>query len=173
LFIFARALALSHNAHARTILPDACGDEKVKFDIKTEKDQPAPAAPETGKAQIIFIQTNEGRDVWLTIAPTRFGVDGAWVGANQGNSYFTLAVDPGVHHLCTVWEKKVGVASVTAEAGKVYYYEANTTYKGTQLGNPQHPNYKVDKSFAFAALSEDEGKYRVKASALSVSTPTK
>lgn len=167
------AIICSHLSYARTILPDACGDEKVKFDIKTEKNQPAPAGPAAGKAEIIFIQTNEGRDTFFTIAPTRFGVDGAWVGANQGNSYFTLAVEPGVHHLCTVWETKAEVASFTAEAGQVYYYEAKTIYKATQVGTPQQAMLHMDKSFGLAALSEDEGKFRVKASALSVSTPTK
>ena len=28
-----------------TILPGACGDDKVTFDVRTQKDQPAPAAP--------------------------------------------------------------------------------------------------------------------------------
>ena len=86
------------------MLPDACGDDSVKFDVKTEKGQPAPAPPPAGKAQIVFIQNFEKpSNTWMS--PTiRVGMDGAWVGANQSNSYFTLTVDPGVHHLCVSWQ---------------------------------------------------------------------
>src|ERR1700687_4343814 len=90
--------SLSPAVQARTrILPDACGDDKVKFEISKQKDQPAPAAPETGKAQIVFVNTveKEGVGTWTHgIAcigcdnPTRIGVDGAWAGAKKGESYF-------------------------------------------------------------------------------------
>ena len=38
-----------------TTLPDACGDDKIKFDVKTEKSKTAPLPPAAGKAQIVFI----------------------------------------------------------------------------------------------------------------------
>jgi hypothetical protein len=40
-------------------LPDACGDDKVKFDIKLQANPPAPLAPEPGKAQIFFIESSK------------------------------------------------------------------------------------------------------------------
>jgi len=59
-------------------------------------------------------------------ATVRFGLDGAWAGANNNNSYFAAMVDPGVHHLCVSWQsalpmlkKSIDVASFTAEPGKV------------------------------------------------------
>jgi len=39
-----------------TVLPDACGDDKIKFDVSTKSKQPPPAAPADGKAQIVFIE---------------------------------------------------------------------------------------------------------------------
>jgi hypothetical protein len=36
-------------ARAKTILPDACGDNKVGFEIKTKRDQPQPGAPEPAR----------------------------------------------------------------------------------------------------------------------------
>src|ERR1019366_9119074 len=33
-------------------------------------------------------------------ALTKVGLDGAWVGANQGSSYFFFATTSGEHHLC-------------------------------------------------------------------------
>jgi hypothetical protein len=79
-------------AHAKTILPDACGDDSVKLDVTTKKNQPAPAPPEAGKAQIVFSESGG------LIA--RFGMDGSWVGANDRDSYFAVEVAPGEHHLC-------------------------------------------------------------------------
>ena len=36
-------------------LPESCGDDKVKFDVKTESNRPAPAPPTGGMAQIVLI----------------------------------------------------------------------------------------------------------------------
>jgi hypothetical protein len=55
------ALVTSAPAIAKTILPDACGDNKTGFDIKMKKDQPPPAAPEVGKALIVFVETAPSR----------------------------------------------------------------------------------------------------------------
>src|ERR1700694_1319153 len=37
-------------------LPDACGDDKVRFDVKLQKDAPAPSDPAPGKAQIVLLK---------------------------------------------------------------------------------------------------------------------
>jgi hypothetical protein len=167
------ALVAATQARATT-LPDACGNDEVKFNVTTQKAQPAAVAPEAGKATIILVETMETpyfrfwshRDV-----TTRFGVDGAWVGANQGNSYFTLAVDPGEHHLCVNWQsvscrlkQKVGLASFSAEPGKIYYYQAKVTLK------PVSNNYS-ERSLELTPLDEDNGKYRVKISGVSTAIP--
>lgn len=152
-----------------TVLPDACGDDKIKFDVTTQKGQPLPAAPAEGKAQIVFIE-NENRAIGpFMYATVRFGMDGAWVGANNNNSYFTVTADPGVHHLCVSWQSSLGrlkksidVASFTAEPGKIYYFAANV--KVIPVGDN---NATFD--FSLSPLNEDEGRYRVKAWKLATS----
>ena len=127
--------AAAVHARAKTVLPDACGDDKVTFDVKTEKDQPAPAPPADGKAQIVFIETQD--KTWGCLGcgtpATRFGMDGAWVGANHGDSYFTrrqsrrasiISVLRWQSVLRTDQARCVGMASLTAEAGKVYYFDS-------------------------------------------------
>ena len=164
------SLACAGQAWA-TILPDACGDDKVKFDVKTERSKTPPATPEAGKAQIVFIENENQMIGPFMHATVRFGMDGAWAGANNNNSYFTVTVDPGVHHLCASWQsalpmlkKSIDVASFAAEPGKVYYFAAQVTVISTGGNNA---NY----TFTLSPLDEDEGKYRVKAWKVSASTP--
>jgi hypothetical protein len=167
--------AVQARAKDKIILPDACGDASVKFDVTTEKNQPAPATPAAGKAQIVFITTVtriRGGCIGCDVT-TRFGVDGAWAGANKNNSYFAFTVDPGKHHLCVDLQfpnKNAMISSVesfTAEPGGVYYFEAALNQlllirsKGPGPGESDsgggYPGLK------FSQLNEDEGKYRVKA----------
>ena len=174
-------LCASEMMRAKTILPDACGDADVKFDVKGEKNQPPPAAAEAGKAQIVF--TESGRGV------ARFGVDGAWVGANDGDSYFAVSVAPGEHHLCMSFQvpalaggkfkqESVRLLSFTAEAGKVYFFEGSSgaiggggggsTYVQNTGGAPggqwvHSAGTSGMPVFGFTQLDEDTGKYRLKA----------
>ena len=162
LFVF-----LAFPAHSRaTTLPDACGNDKIKFDVTTEKNPPAPASPAAGKAQIVFIEDqNKEHNPWHPWDTVRFGMDGAWVGANKGNSYFTLDVAPGLHHLCASWQGGVrgvesfDLAPVTAEPGKVYYFAAEITES------------QYYYHFSLSQLNDDQGKYRIKAWKLSTSKP--
>jgi len=96
---------------------------------------------------------------------TRVGVDGQWVGADRGNSYFAYTVTPAEHHLCVNWQgvQGHGVASLKAEPGKVYYFAINVKIRQDQSGIEQHLD--------LAALNEDEGKYLAKTSALAAATP--
>jgi len=190
LLLCASLLAAVH-ARAKTVLPDSCGDASVKFDVKIKKNQPPPAPPEAGKAQIVFIESGRGT--------ARYGMDGAWAGANDGDSYFAVAVAPGEHHLCMsfqipalaggkIKEESVRMLTFTAEAGKVYYFEASmgaiggsagtTTYVqntgGATGGQFVHsagsPGMPV---FGFAQLDEDTGKFRIKAWKLATWTTNK
>jgi hypothetical protein len=156
-------------------LPDACGSDKVKFDITLQKNPPAPSAPEPGKGQIIFIEASKKPPAVGCMGNcgnmTRYGVDGAWVGATRDNSYFTLSVDPGEHHLCAVLGKDVDAEGLSVEDGKVYYFQVNYNAEGTQYGTHGKPNYQIKKNVDFSLLKEDEGKYRVKVSDLSTAVP--
>jgi len=178
-------------AFAKTVLPDACGDNKIEFEIKTMKDQPPPTAPEAGKALIVFVGTVPGGAV-AGLSPVRFGLDGAWAGATKNKSYFVASVAPAEHHLCAVAHAGAFKAfkwavplDMTAEADKVYYYEASVTVTMVASnpmivggGAPGQPPPTVvgggggrSYSFSFVPLSDAEGKYRVKAWELSTSTP--
>ena len=59
----------------------------------------------------------------------------------------------------------------TVEAGHAYYFQVEYEAEGRHYGTAIEPNYHVEKNVRFSMLNEDEGKYRVKASALSVATP--
>jgi hypothetical protein len=120
----------------------ACGPDKVEFEVtKTEAGKPAAAEP--GKA-LVYMVGEALADCEIDCNATiKTGLDGAWVGANEADSYFSLAVVPGEHHVCVKWQSRLGrrkrlvaVANFTAEAGKTYYFRARvyeTLYLGTHL----------------------------------------
>jgi hypothetical protein len=185
LVLLCASLCAAMPAFAKTVLPDACGDDKAQFEVKTEEGQPAPAPPPSGKAQVIFIDDDSVKTSGFSFTTFRYGMDGAWVGANKGNSYFVLTVDPGVHHLCvspqTVSGKgrmTVGIASFTAEPDKTYYFDAQLVMVGgargvyvppaAAAGGGLTPGQTVGgspgmPSLNFVQLDDDTGKYRVKA----------
>jgi hypothetical protein len=116
------ALAQDDAALARTAA--GCGLSADMFNVQTT-DQKHPAGqPEQGKALVYFF-------VDFLNAPTmRVGVDGTWVGANNGKSYFFFQVAPGEHNVCAEWQsgtfkkssERIGEAiHLTAEPGKTYY----------------------------------------------------
>jgi hypothetical protein len=161
--------SLLATAQARaTVLPDACGDDKVKFEVKSEVSDPAPLPPPAeGKAQIVFIENVERYGLYLTDPATRFGVDGKWAGANKGNSYFILSVDPGMHHLCANWQSskdsessKVSMASFTAAANRVYFFQVRILVRQDSQG------WVKERTFELTQLGEDDGRYQVKAGKL-------
>ena len=170
--LLAITLAFANRSSAAT-LPDACGDDKTTFEVKTQKDQPAPAPPDAGNAQVVFIEKFDNVEFCIGCeVTTRVGVDGKWVGADHGTSYFAYTVAPGEHHLCVNWQsmlgplkQKVGLTSLNAEPGKVYYFAINVKIRNYDSRMEQHLD--------LAALNEDEGKYLVKASPLAAATPKK
>lgn len=144
-------------------LPSACGSDNVMFKVKARKNQPAPAAPAEGKAQVVFIEMVEGLR-----ATARIGMDGAWVGADKGASYFALDVTPGMHHLCANWQssfnsldRQVQLFALNAEPGKVYYFHIKAI------------STKYFQDFTLAPLNEDEALYLIRTSALSTATVLK
>lgn len=160
--LFCACVAMSFQARCAT-LPSACGDDKVRFDVTTEPGPPAPAPPAPGKAQVVFIETVFGMS-----ATARIGMDGAWVGADKGNSYFTLDVPPGLHHLCANWQssfqtidRQVQLFALNAEPGSVYYFHVKAV------------STKYDLDFTFAPLNVDEATYLMQTSGLSASTQKK
>jgi uncharacterized protein DUF2846 len=112
-----------------------CGPTEAKFAVKTDKGQHPITQPNDGKAMVYFVEDDSHFES-LPKPTTRIGVDGSWVGANHGNSYFYFSVDPGPHHLCASWQstvvlgagRKAAAAHFTAEAGGVYYFRVKNSW---------------------------------------------
>ncbi len=139
-----------------TPVPPACGDMAARFEVKPSKD-PQTAEPEAGKALVYFIE--EDLNTEFVTHTSRAGIDGKWMGATYGTSYFYFTVDPGLHHLCATTQiggdtEDVLAAAVhfTAEAGGVYYFEMKSVSMVNGNGN-----YTNDASLF--PLDSDEGKF--------------
>jgi hypothetical protein len=121
-----------------------CGANDVHFSVKTDKKQHPTAQPAAGKAMVYVIGDTWADHVAVHIGtpPNRFGVDGAWVGANGYHAYFFFPVDPGDHRLCTNMQSKLqrqvqsstAARSFTAEAGQSYYFRTVTPVAGPSGG---------------------------------------
>ena len=86
-------------------------------------------------------------------------MNGAWVGATQHNSYFSISVEPGEHHMCADTGPVIALAHFNAEAGKVYYFRARAFGGENQ------------RLFDFDPLDSDQAKYLIASYPLSVSRP--
>jgi hypothetical protein len=133
--------------------------------VKTNKKQHPLPHPEPGKAAILVISQMGGLCTG-GCPTTRVGVDGAWIGANQGHSYLFSSIEPGDHRVCVTQQSTVkkiseraSALTVTAEAGKVYYFEVGF-YGGTG-------------PLTLVAVDSAEGPLLLKSAALSTSQPKK
>jgi hypothetical protein len=145
----------------------ACGPVDTQFVVKTDSVSHAPQPADPGKALVYVIEDQKFR-VFNDVT-ARVGLDGAWVGANRGNSYLFFSVEPGEHHLCTDWisdwlpnGRLVSLAPLTAEAGKTYYFRARTSGARDEVA-----------SIDLDRVNSDEGKLLVASSPPSVSHPKK
>jgi hypothetical protein len=109
-----------------------CGPSQTEFNVKTDKNQHPTPPPASDKA-MVYVFDSIKLDPGLVIGTVtlRIGLDGDWMGANHGDSYFYFPVDPGEHRVCAQWQstferlsKLASAASLTAEAGQVYYFRA-------------------------------------------------
>jgi hypothetical protein len=155
------------SAQARaTVLPDACGDDTVKFDVTAAKEpRLRPLLRLPARRRLSLSKTRTMMIGPFMYATVRFGLDGAWAGANYNNSYFAVTVDPRssspLRELAIValgmLKKNIDVASFTAEPGKVYYFAANVKVI------PTGPRTNATYDFGLSQLDDDAGHYRVKA----------
>ncbi len=155
MLLFASAAFAQDHETATRLTQSACGPEDAQLDINTDKEQHPMGSLEAGKALVYVIEEQKSREGFQGVT-TRVGLDGAWVGANRGNSYFFFSVEPGEHHLCSDWRvgllsgggTKVALANFTAEAGKVYYFRVRT------MGTKDMPNIlDLDQ------LNSDQGQF--------------
>lgn len=136
LLVAAASLALP--AFSQTPAPaTGCGNPAAQFDVETDHGlHPSPMAP--GHALVFFLEDDSNISGFRN--PTvRVGVDGKWMGATHGTSYFFFYLTPGQHHLCTDWQdvdvfsrkaQTLRTLDFTAEAGKTYYFEVTNTFRG-------------------------------------------
>lgn len=148
----------------------SCGLSNVKFEVKTTS-APAPVTPrDAGKALLYFIQDDTNFES-RPRPSVRFGMDGQWVGATNSNSWFVIPVDPGKHHLCANWQRRVvlltsdqlvAAAHFTAKPGASYFFRMRDTW-----------SRDAGLSLDFARLDRDEGQLLMQKFSFSSSRPKK
>jgi hypothetical protein len=122
--LFLTASALAQNLPANPTA--ACGAQTESVKVKLDESQHTLLQADTGKARIYFI--HDAGTNWTAGYPTvKLAVDGTWVGANHGNSYFSVSLDPGEHHMCATLQsslvaQRMELTHLTAAAETVYYY---------------------------------------------------
>ncbi len=154
-------LAVSAFAQEASVVTAACGP-KVDFEVQLDKSQHTLTPPEAGKARVYFIRDYGVVACLGSCGTTKFGLDGAWAGAAQHNSYFSVSVEPGEHHVCadpSTSRQAVALAHFTAEAGMTYYFRMRS-FSG-----------QYQQLWDFEAIDSDEGKYLIATYPLSVSHP--
>lgn len=166
--------ALVDPAQSGSLGAPGCGPANIKFDVETDRNQHTVPNPEPGKALVVFLQDDEHFGA-VPRPTTRFGVDGAWVGATHKNSYFYVPINPGEHHLCASWQlreisnpdaRPTAAAHFTAEAGKIYYFRARDVMI---LGSPGATGPDVE----LEPVDSDEAGVLLNSFALSRSQPNK
>jgi|HubBroStandDraft_5_1064220.scaffolds.fasta_scaffold88823_2 hypothetical protein len=162
------ALFLAASAHAQAvpaIVTAACGPDRTNFKVTLDESKKTLVEPEPGKARVYFFQ-DAGTSFTLGYPTAKLGMDGVWVGANHGNSYFSVSVEPGEHHVCGTLQsslvgQRVELVHFTAAAGEIYYYRMRLIMS------------RSEELLELDAIDSDQGKYLVASFPLSVSTPKK
>ncbi len=164
-FLFSVPFVLVCELRAAT-LPNACGDDKIKVEVAVQKPSSAPPAANATTARLVFVQRLGEACIGCSI--TRVGLDGTWIGANKGSSFFSVTTAPGEHHVCAFWEaplakieNRIGLTDFEAIAGQIYYFEIEVGSRGTA----EVPVMRL------RPISADMGAFLVSRSKQSVATP--
>jgi hypothetical protein len=163
IFLLLASPVLAQEKAATTATPPACGPDNVRFEVKLDKSQHTPAQPEPGKALVYFIQDKGPESFGIGAAvETVIGLDGSWVGANRNNSYLSVSVEAGEHHVCSTVQSILGhpsreLAHFTVAAGDIYYFREQVILTRAGL------------SFSLEPVDSDEAKYLIAVYPLSVS----
>jgi len=140
----------------------ACGPHDVNFEVKVDASRHPTPMPENGKALIYVVQEDS--------ITSRFGVDGKWVGANHGRTYFFIQIDPGEHHLCATAQgmgpasrhPRVALRQLIAEAGMTYYFVPHVAGESV---------YAIDAKFDLNQVDLDQGKALIARAKFGTSRP--
>jgi len=142
LLVLLPAPALAQATATATAASAGCGDSAAKFDVKNDRHKHPLRQPAEGKALVYFLE-DDSMFASVFKPTTRVGVDGSWVGATHGDSYFYFSVDPGEHHLCAGWQSEenwnfahqAAAAHFTARAGDVFYFRVRNIYSKEWLAS--------------------------------------
>ncbi len=125
-FLFALP-TFAQDSGASALTAAGCGAPETEFNVKLDKKSHPLPQPEPGKATVVvFAQLGSA---CLGCIILRLGSDGSWVGALEHTSYAIFSASPGDHRVCVAIQSKLkrfsetaAAASLTAEAGNVYYF---------------------------------------------------
>jgi hypothetical protein len=172
-FLLLASPVFAQDQPVETAVAPGCGADNVKFEVQTDKHQHPATRPAAGKALVYFIE-DDTEFTGFQRPTTRAGLDGQWVGATHGDSYFYFSVDPGEHHVCASWQTtamvrdhQVAAAHFTAEAGGVYCFRAKNM-SGYVRGDVPRP-----RGIFLKQLDSDEGLVLASKSSYSISHPKK
>jgi hypothetical protein len=154
--------ALGQDRAAPAAAESACGPRNVNFEVKADASQHPTPTPKNGKALIYVVQEDS--------ITSRFGVDGKWVGADHGQTYFFVSIDPGEHHLCAIAQgmgpgvryPRVALHQLRAEPGATYYLVPHIVGESV---------YAIDAKFDLSQVDADKGKDLVARAKFSTSRP--
>jgi len=170
-FLFIASSAVAQTQPTSRQSTNSCGPSEVTFHVKLDKSHHSIPQPDSGKALVVVIEVFE-QTRWGYVTPTvRVGLDGKWIGANRGSSYFFFSVDPGEHHLCASWQSpdelisgRYSLTNFVANPGAVYFFRAEPHSEAVSQGGEVW-------SKDLELVNPDEAKYLVANSRFSVSTP--
>uniref|UniRef100_A0A7V4XUF6 Lipoprotein n=1 Tax=Acidobacterium capsulatum TaxID=33075 RepID=A0A7V4XUF6_9BACT len=108
-------------------LPSSCGPMTAHPSVQLQASSKGLSPIPAGMARLVFVQQ-------IGVCPhcgvVRVGLDGKWIGANRGNSWFAATVRPGEQHVCVAWNapfvrltNRIHLTDLNAEPGKTYYLE--------------------------------------------------
>ena len=132
----------------------ACADQEANFRIKkVNESSTAPAT--SGKADIYLIGNVPRTELFMKTPVVFVGMDGKWIGATRGKSYFQVQVNPGTHHLCVMSSAHLAFNSFTAEPGHAYYFLSSNSVN--LVGVDGGATYNL----VFNSVNDDEGAYLI------------
>ncbi|HEX3894117.1 MAG TPA: hypothetical protein VHW46_16200 [Terracidiphilus sp.] len=108
-------------------VPPTCGSSGTTFKVALDSNDHTLAQPEPGKALVYFVHDAGMTGGTLGYPTVRVAIDGAWASANHGNSWFSIPVQPGDHHVCvnlqsSLFDGRMELMHFTAEPNKVYFF---------------------------------------------------
>ncbi|HEY2461678.1 MAG TPA: hypothetical protein VGI16_12765 [Candidatus Acidoferrum sp.] len=153
---------LAQDKGAAALAAAGCGPRDAQFNVKNDGKQHPLPQPEPGKATVVVLSQFGVCIGCKNIL--RVGIDGAWVGANNGHSYLFSSVETGDHRVCVAYQSSLkrraetaSALTVTAVPGTVYYLLVRPSSDGLKL----------------KAVDSAEGPILTKSAAHSISEPKK